>query len=64
LSGFSDDEILRQIEEAAAEENNDASPQLEGIEYRIVVNCVSEEHQRNLLERFEREGWPCRALIS
>jgi hypothetical protein len=32
--------------------------------YAIVVNCESEEQQRELLDRFEQEGLKCRALIA
>lgn len=31
--------------------------------FQIVVTCRDEEHQRELLDRFEVEGLPCRALI-
>ncbi len=31
--------------------------------YAIIVNCESEEQQLNLLERFEREGLECKALV-
>lgn len=33
-------------------------------EWRIIVKCASEAAQRELLERFEREGLQCQALIS
>jgi len=36
----------------------------EGFTYSVVVACTSEQHQRDVLERFEREGLKCRALIS
>lgn len=29
----------------------------------IVIECESETHQRDLLERFDAEGLKCRALI-
>lgn len=32
--------------------------------FAIVVNCDSEEQQRDLLDRFEQEGLKCRALIA
>lgn len=32
--------------------------------FAIVVNCESEEQQRELLDRFEQEGLKCRALIA
>ena len=42
----------------------DGSSQLGGIEYRLVITCEGEEHQAELLERFEQEGLKCRALMS
>lgn len=36
----------------------------DGLQYRVIVDCASELHQRELLERFEKEGMTCRALIS
>ena len=38
--------------------------QLNGMEYRVIVDCRDEEQQTELLTRFESEGLPCRALIS
>ena len=35
-----------------------------GLSYRVVVDCESEDHQAELLERFEGEGLKCRPLIS
>jgi ParB-like chromosome segregation protein Spo0J len=59
--GFSTAELarlLKPIGEAAA-------PQLgNALEHRIIVECKSETHQAELLERFEREGLKCRPLIS
>jgi ParB-like chromosome segregation protein Spo0J len=31
--------------------------------YAVLVECESDEHQRRLLEQFEKEGLSCRALI-
>lgn len=36
----------------------------EGFTYSVIVACTSEQHQRDVLERLEREGLKCRALIS
>ena len=38
--------------------------QLGEMEYRIIITCKSESEQLNMLERFEKEGIECRALIS
>lgn len=45
-------------------ENADASAQLTGATYRVVIECATEVHQAELLERFRGEGLTCRALIS
>lgn len=42
----------------------DTTPQLGGLEYRIVIDCDSEYHQTELLARLDAEGLKCRALIS
>lgn len=41
-----------------------SGPELDAMEYRIVVDCASESEQHALLNRFEKEGLTCRALIS
>ena len=38
--------------------------QLEGLEFRVVIDVVSAEQQAELIERFEKEGLICHALIS
>jgi len=43
----------------------DSSMQLgDGLGYSVLVACTSEQHQREVLERLERDGLKCRALIS
>jgi hypothetical protein len=34
------------------------------LQYRVIVDATSEQHQAELIERFEREGLTCRPLIS
>ncbi len=58
---------LREEEEEEPDEEEDepdSEGQMEGLEYRLIVDCQSEEHQAELLARFEKEGIICRALIS
>jgi ParB-like chromosome segregation protein Spo0J len=45
-------------------ESPDASAQLQGLSYAVVVRCKDEAHQGELLARFEEEGLTCEALIS
>ena len=35
-----------------------------GLAFRVIVECESEEHQTELLDRFEAEGLKCKPLIS
>lgn len=42
----------------------DATPQLQGLSYSVVLRCRDEAHQGELLARFEGEGLTCEALIS
>lgn len=50
--------------DASAGPVGDSDEHLGGLEYRIVIECVSESHQAELLTQFEQEGLVCRALIS
>jgi ParB-like chromosome segregation protein Spo0J len=61
LIGFSEteiDSILGNVEQTTGK------PQMQGLEYRLVVDCTSEGHQAELLQRLEGEGLKCRPLIS
>lgn len=42
----------------------DSSAAVGDLQFRIVVGCDSEQHQAELLQRFETEGLTCQALIS
>jgi hypothetical protein len=46
------------------EEKETVAAGMKGLEFRVVVDCDSEEQQTELLDRFEGEGLKCRALIS
>ena len=46
------------------DDDADTSPILSGLEYRVIVHCIDEAHQSELLTRFEEEGLSCQALIS
>lgn len=62
LLGFSDREISRSLQSLAPET---ADSILSGdLQFRVVVDCASEEQQAELLSRLEAEGLKCRALIS
>ena len=63
LTGFNED-ALDKLFGRIAQDVVDTSPQLSGLSYSVVVRCTSEEHQTEMLERFEGEGLKCEALIS
>lgn len=59
------DDLLKNVSVSNNSEfDEDTSPKLAGLEFRIVVDCTSEKHQSRLLEQFEAEGLTCRPLIS
>lgn len=63
LTGFDAKEIeraLKTLDDTPA----DTSSQLDGLVFQVIVQCESEAQQLALLERFEKEGLACRALIS
>lgn len=51
---------LQKIAKAA---EADTSPQLKEMEYRVVIQCNDEDHQREILEMLEGEGIECKALM-
>lgn len=55
---------LKGVLPKATEETRSTAPQLGALEYRVVVDCRDEQHQAELLARFEAEELPCRALTS
>lgn len=64
--GFSakDLESLFAAEADEGEKKADTSEQMGSLVYQVIVSCRDEDHQRELLDRFEAEALPARALIS
>lgn len=60
-AGFTDQEFDRLMAENEAASDAALSANLE---YKVIVDCASEEHQVQLLERFEAEGLKVKALIA
>ncbi len=46
-----------------ADDNKTADDRLIGGNYQVLIECESEQHQRDLLEEFIQRGLKCRALI-
>jgi hypothetical protein len=59
-TGFTADDMTRLLHES----HPDTSPQMGALEYRVIVECNDEQHQRDVLAKLESEGMRCRALIS
>jgi ParB family chromosome partitioning protein len=45
-------------------EEPDSAEQMGGLEFRVIVDAESEEHQAELIATFEAEGLSCRPLVS
>lgn len=60
--GFSVKEIGKLLQ--PIDEGTTAAQLGDGLAHRVIVDCTSEQHQAELLERFTSEGLSCRPLIS
>ena len=45
------------------EKPEDASEQLEGLKFQVIVECNDEMHQVKILENLQNQGFKCKALI-
>lgn len=61
---FYADELAALLGTATTDGQDDSSPQLGDLEYRVVVDCKDEQEQADLLARLEGEGYRVRALMS
>jgi len=64
LTGLFTEAELATLRDAPDPTPVSTSPQLAGLEYRVVVDCRDEQDQADLLARFEKEHRACRALTS
>src|SRR5260221_574420 len=62
-TGYSEADLDKLIKKVG-DEVIEAGAELEGLEYRIIVECASEADQATLLARLEGDGLRCRPLIS
>lgn len=62
LLGFSEEALANLFDTKSIV--GDASPQLNGMNYAIVIRCSGEEDQTQLLDQLEKQGLKCEALIS
>lgn len=53
------EDLLKPLETPAP----DADPMMGALEFRIVITCVDENQQTDLLTRFEREGIECKGQM-
>ena len=45
-------------------DDDDEIVRAEGLRYRIIIDCVDESHQADILARLEQDGLKCQPLIS
>jgi hypothetical protein len=67
LTGFNSDELAAMFSADGWEPDENLAKRgghMDGLEYRVVVDCQDEMQQTELLDRFQQEGLKCRALIS
>jgi ParB-like chromosome segregation protein Spo0J len=63
-TGYTEADLEKMFNDAVGDDDGDADPGMGDLEYRIVVDCRDEDHQADLLARFDAEGLVCRPLIS
>jgi len=64
LAGWSKDDLDKMAGDLGDEDTGSGAPALGGLIYRVIVECTGEQHQTELIERFEVEGLKCQPLIS
>lgn len=65
--GFSDADMKRMLDEAGQMQTasaEDVAPRLDGIRYRILIECESEAQQATEIEKLEAQGYSCQPLMS
>jgi ParB-like chromosome segregation protein Spo0J len=61
-TGYGDDDLAQLIARLSDDDDFDTGPALGEIEYRLLIECSDEQHQGELLARFQAEGLDVRAL--
>ena len=62
--GFSDEELAELLGDVSSEDDSAGDSELGDLDFKVIVDCSSEEHQAQMLHKFEMEGLECRPLIS
>lgn len=62
-TGFSEGDLEALLAGLNPVASGDTSEQLDGLVYKVLVECDAEQAQVELLERLEAEGYKCRALM-
>jgi hypothetical protein len=65
-SFFYDDELEKIFVavDGGGDSKGGGDQQLDGFQYRVIIDCQDEIHQAELLKKFDAEGLKCRPLIS
>jgi hypothetical protein len=56
--------LSKRLGEMGEDESVDTSPQLDGLTYRVVVDCDDEQHQASVLEQLDALGLSVRAVVN
>ncbi len=63
-TGWSAEEVEKLLEPPIFDDEPDAGEQMGDLQFRLVVDCTSEQHQATLLSKLEAEGLIVRPLVS
>jgi hypothetical protein len=64
LTAFEMDEIVSGVFGEGKKKKKQAGNSADALEFKVVIDCVDEQHQAMLLAKFKDDGMKCRALIS
>jgi hypothetical protein len=62
--GWDTSEIDALLDRSQDEDLADTGSKLGELQYRVVVDCISESHQAEVIESLEAQGYTCKPLIS
>jgi ParB-like chromosome segregation protein Spo0J len=63
-TGYDDDSLLDMLAKVAKDADEDTRPRLEGLSFRVLIECEGEADQAALLERLLAEGLDARAITN
>lgn len=62
-TGFNTKDLDIMLKQLSGEADEIANDDLPGVSFKVLVECTSEDHQREVIESLEAEGYTCQPLM-